>query len=128
MTKASNEKQLVQIFKQLNEVDQSSILSFAEFLISKSGLGSELNNETKILENPVDIKRPEDEKVVIAIKRLSKTYPMIKKSSVFDKAAKLMTDHMLHGKNAVLVIDELELLFDGHYKQYVASFSVIEEQ
>ncbi|MFK5986610.1 MAG: hypothetical protein QM479_14465 [Pseudomonadota bacterium] len=116
--KSINKKILLSVFGQLDEAEQSNIVSYAEFLLSKSME----SRDPATLEKPQDIKRPEDEKVVMAIKRLSKTYPMINKSGVLDQAAKLMTDHMLHGKEAISVIDELQSLFLAQYEKYCNSF------
>jgi len=115
MTK--NEKDLIKIYQQLNESDQNSVCSFAEYLLSKNKKTVEDNDESG---EPVKIERPKEERVVAAIKRLSATYPMINKSGVLDEAANLMTQHMIHGKEANDVIDELETLFLSHYDKYLA--------
>jgi hypothetical protein len=112
------EKKLIEVFNQLNITDQSSILSFAEFLLSQS----DFVVEPEVLEKPTDIDRPVEENVIAAIKRLTATYPMIKKSGILDQAAKVMTDHMMHGKKAKLAINELELLFSEHYELYKKAF------
>lgn len=121
------EQNLIKLFKQLNNINQASVLSFAEFLSANSGNQLSDNScdkrEPEELKKPLYILRPEDEKVLFAIKRLSATYSMIKTSAVFDQAAKLMSDHMLHGKDAKLIIDELELLFSEHYEVYCQTFS-----
>ena len=120
---SEKEQNLITIFKQLNDTDQASVLSFTEFLSSKSKHQPGYKTEPMVLEKPLDMPRPEDEKVVIAIKRLSATYPMIKSSSVLDHAAKVMTDHMMHGKETKQAINELELLFSEHYEKYCQTFS-----
>lgn len=112
------EQELLSIYKKLSATEQASVLSFAKFLQNESSD----NNEIVELEKPLDISRPQSENVVIAIKRLSATYPMINTSAVLDQAAKLMTEHMLHGKDVKLVIDELELLFSEHYEKYCLTF------
>jgi hypothetical protein len=119
---SKNEQKLIKVFKQLNEIDQNSVVSFAEFLSSQSENDPAYKKEPAVLEKPLDIARPEEENVVIAIRRLSATYPMINTSGVLEHAAKLMTEHMLHGKEAKLVIDELELLFLEHYDKYCQTF------
>jgi len=125
---SNKEQNLIKIFKQLNETEQSSVFSFAEFLSSKSKSDPAYKKEAVVLEKPKDIARPEEENVVIAIKRLSATYPMINSSGVLDHAAKLMTDHMLHGKDAKIVIDELEILFSDHYERYCQIFADKEQK
>jgi hypothetical protein len=50
------------------------------------------------------------------MKRLRKTYPMIDPDRLLDEAAGLMSAHLLGGRPAREVIDELEALFDKHYR------------
>ena len=70
----------------------------------------------------VDIPRPNDETVVGAIKRLKQTYPMIESMSVFSTASSLMTEHMVQGRDAVDVIDEMEQLFEAAFEELKRSF------
>jgi len=111
MTK--NEKELIRLYQQLGATDQNSVFSFAEYLLSKV----KKTAEGSVSDTPLEIERPQEERVVAAIKRLSATYPMINKSGVLDEAANLMTQHMIHGKEAKDVIDELETLFLRHYEK-----------
>jgi len=114
MTK--QEKQLVEIFQQLSKQDRQSVISFAQFLQQQA----KGEDEEEISDTPLGIERPKEEKVVAAIKRLSANYSMINKSGVLDEAANLMTQHMLHGRDAKEVIDELETVFLNHYEKYLA--------
>jgi len=98
----------------LDNNDQNSVLSFAEFLLDKAKQEGRL----VIVEKPLDIPRPENERVVAAIKRLSETYPMIKKNTMLDETASLMSAHILKGRAAVEVIDELQVLFEKHYDKF----------
>ncbi|MFK5893050.1 MAG: Crp/Fnr family transcriptional regulator [Pseudomonadota bacterium] len=120
---SKTQQKLIAILKQLNDTDQASVMSFAKFLVNNSKQDPSYVKEPEVLQKPLDMIRPEKENVVIAIKRLSATYPMIKSSSVLDHAAKLMTDHLMHGKQAKLAIDELEILFSEHYERYCQTFS-----
>ena len=110
------EKQLIRNYNALSEHDQKMLLDFSTFLLSRS----EPNNNPEKPELPVRISRPKEESVVAAIKRLSNTFPMINKSGVLDQAAQMMTEHMLNGKDAQLVINELEVLFSEQYEKYCA--------
>ena len=111
------EKKYFHILSELDEADQNSVLSFAEFLLAKA------KQEGRLLtiEEPLHIPRPEKERVIAAIKRLSETYPMIKKNTMLDETASLMSAHLLKGRDAVDVIDELEILFQKHYKKLLQS-------
>ena len=109
----STEKKLMDIFKQLPEQEQKTLLEFAEFIKSRA---PELLNQ---ITEPLDIPRPEDESVVSAIKRLNKTYPMIKSSAVLHETSDFMMQHIMKGRSATDVIDDLELLFQQRYRAFV---------
>ena len=108
------ESKLLNIFSDLDKNDQSSILSFAEFLLEKAKQDGRLI----VAEEPVDIPRPEEERVVAAIKRLSATFPMLKKNSMLNETAALMSEHILKGRDAVDVIDKLEIQFQVRYDEF----------
>lgn len=113
MTKT--EKKLLNIFADLDKDDKNSLLSFADYLLQKA------KKEGRFIEldlEPVDIPRPAEERVVAAIKRLSATFPMLKKDSMLNETASLMTEHLIHGRAALEVIDELEALFQLRYKEF----------
>ena len=63
------------------------------------------------------IPRPEKESVVGAMKRLRKTYPMIDPDRLLDEASGLMSAHLLGGRPAADVIDDLEALFERHFRE-----------
>ncbi|MCU7938344.1 MAG: Crp/Fnr family transcriptional regulator [gamma proteobacterium symbiont of Bathyaustriella thionipta] len=108
------EKKLLNIMSDLDSNDQNNVLSFAEFLLDKAKQDGRLT----IVEEPLDIPRPKEERVVAAIKRLSETYPMIKKNIMLDETASLMSAHILQGRVAVDVIDELQVLFEKRYEEF----------
>lgn len=113
MNAESNESRLIEIFETLNEERQNSLIDYATFLQSKGDLVDKATVE-KIL-----IDRPSEETVVGAIKRLKSTYPMIESMSVFSAASNLMTEHMISGRDAIEVIDEMEILFEEHYEIHI---------
>ena len=104
---------LQQIFKQLPPEHQQMLLVFAEFLQTRV-----VSNSASPLQ-PKYIPRPPQESVIAAIKRLSQSYPMLEKSKMLDKTSNLMTEHILHGRDKVAVIDELEMIFEQHYEEYL---------
>lgn len=104
-----NAKSLIEIFETLDAERQVSLFDFAEFLQSKGDL------VTKEVGERVEIHRPEKESVVGAIKRLKETYPMIDSMKVFSSASELMTEHMVKGRDANEVIDEMEQIFENFY-------------
>ena len=113
---ARDGKSLIEIFETLDAERQASLFDFAEFLQSKGNLVS------KEVGDPLDIARPKKESVVGAIKRLKETYPMIESMAVFSSASELMTDHMVRGRDAVEVIDEMEKIFEDSYAKMLEEF------
>ena len=116
---SSSEKQLRQLFKQLSAVDQQSLLSFAEFLASRTVLTQPILSEFPA---PEAIERPAQESVVKAIKRLTATYPMIARDLLLNETSALMSTHVIQGRTAVDIIDELERVFAKHYAQLKQQF------
>jgi len=101
---------LASIFEDLPEKDQTILFEFAEFLKSRAP-----EPASKITE-PLGLVRPEEESVVAAIKRLKKNYPMVSQKEMLNETSEFMMQHMMQGKSATDVIDELELLFETKYK------------
>jgi hypothetical protein len=108
------EKRLLELFRDLPERGQESMLDYAEFLAGRASAAA-----ARRLPEPLDVPRPEKESVVKAMKRLSATYPMLDKSRLLHEASGLMSQHVMEGRDPDEVIDELELLFRTHYEQFV---------
>ena len=101
---------IASIFDDLPEKDQTTLFEFAEFLKSRAP-----EPAPKITE-PLGIVRPEEESVVGAIKRLKKNYPMVSQKEMLNETSEFMMQHMMQGKAAKDVIDELEMLFENKFK------------
>lgn len=115
------ERKLVKVFKSLDVANKESLLAFAEFLQSRSQSAENNSDvETVVPTEALDIPRPEKESVVKAIKRLSATYPMVDKEGILHPISGLMTSHIMQGREANTVIDELEVLFSKEYKKIFA--------
>lgn len=113
------EDHLLTLFRELPAADQASLLAFAEFLRSRPG-AAPLARPAAIaapvpVPEPEPIPRPEQESVVKAVKRLAQTYPMLDKSKMLTDTSALVMQHAVQGRDAVEVIDELELVFQRHY-------------
>jgi hypothetical protein len=111
MASLEAQRRLQNIFKQLSPQDKETILSFAEFLLAQT--------TPTIVAKPQIQPRPPNESVIAAIKRLSKSYPMLDKAKMLDETSNLMTEHMLKGRDSVEIIDELEAIFLRHYKEKI---------
>jgi len=109
-------KQLNRLFSRLPDEEKKTLLAFAEFLVSRSGL-----EEEPVSSEPNYIPRPEKETVIGAIRRLSKTYPMLDKATMLNETSSLMGEHVLHGQSAPDVIDKLEVVFQRHYEEMKSS-------
>lgn len=107
---SADERQLCDVFRALTPTDQKALLSFARFLQQQAQQTSD-EQDASASSLPLDIPRPEEETVVKAIKRLTRTYPMINADSLFSRTSELMSAHLMQGKKASEVIDELEVLF-----------------
>lgn len=108
------EQKVLKLFRALGGVQQQTVTSFMEFLLNQG----ERATEHKPLQ-PDPIPRPDKESVVKAIKRLRATYHMLDQNRLFNETSQHMTSHLLHGKPAAQVIDELEAMFAQHYRRYL---------
>jgi len=121
--RSTDERRLSRLFRALDAQSRQTLLSFAEFLSEHSSgieYRSDLGQEPDALD-PVPLEprwepRPVQETVVAAIRRLRRTYPMLDGSAMLTQASSLMAAHVLHGRSAVSVIDELEALFKEQFE------------
>jgi len=111
-----SQQRLLKLFRQLPESAQDSLLSYAEFLLQRDGQPPR-RSEPACLPPPREIPRPESETVVAAIRRLSDAFPMLDKNELLHEASALMTAHVMQGRPAAEVIDELEGIFRRHYER-----------
>lgn len=106
---AKDDARLIQLFNRLPAAERETLLAFAEFLVARSGVPVDVT--------PKSIERPVQESVVAAIKRLSASYHMLDRSKMLHETSGLMSEHLMQGRAAAEVIDELEDLFRRHYRQ-----------
>jgi hypothetical protein len=109
-------RQLARLFRALPPVDRSALIAFAEFLAARAQ--EEEGRPTRVVA-PEPIPRPAQETVVAAIKRLSRSYHMLDRAELLNETSSLMASHVLGGKDAHDVIDEIEALFARHYSRYL---------
>lgn len=106
-------KRLLKIFKLLPEQDQKTLLDLADFLQSR------VSPPTEGIPEPKLTPRPQQESVVKAIRRLSTSYFMLDKTIMLNETSTLMSQHVMQGRPAPEVIDNLETLFKEQYQQLV---------
>ncbi len=104
------QKRLLEILERLPPAQAQQLLEYAEFLFEK--YATDMRPAA-----PLTIERPVGENVVVAIKRLRATYPMLDPANLLNETHDLMNQHVMQGRNVVEVIDELEVLFRRHYEQ-----------
>lgn len=104
---------LQSLAENLNADEQKTLLDYAEFMVERS-----THQVETVSPVPLEILRPAEETVVGAMKRLSQTYPMLNMDKLLHNASGLMSEHIMQGKAALEVIDELQVMFEKHYQDY----------
>ena len=107
----TEERKLFSLYSAMDQAGKSALVEYAEFLAQRHR--AEQHSVT-----PLEIGRPQDESVVAAIKRLSQTYPMLDRQALLHETSSFMMQHMMQGRAAVEVIDDLEVYFRDQYEQY----------
>jgi len=110
---------LVKLFDGLNEQRKKSLLDYARYLEHVSSSDEPEQKAEKL--QPLENSRPDKENVVNAIKRLRASYFMLNTDDLLNETSSLMAQFMIQGREADDVIDELEQVFDSHYKKYLQS-------
>ncbi len=110
---AQDDSRLNELYRRLGSGEREMLLAFAEFLAARSGA----LEAPAVPVEPKPIPRPEQESVVAAIKRLSASYHMVDRSKMLHETSSLMSQHVMQGRAAEEVIDELEVLFLRHYEK-----------
>jgi hypothetical protein len=113
---------LLGLCERLSASDLETLTRFAGFLLSEHGVAAAAQATGAPapvpIPEPESIPRPDTETVVTAVKRLSKTYFMLDKKKMLGVTSDLMTQHIVQGRDASDVIDELEATFRQHYMQF----------
>ncbi len=111
---AKPNERLLDLLQQLPEEQAQQLLDYAEFLLERYG-------QPETIPAPRAIPRPPEETVIQAIRRLAASYPMLDRRVLFSETTTLMTEHLMQGRDAVEVIDQLELVFRRHYESLADS-------
>lgn len=114
-----DQRRLLSLYDSLDAQDRDTLLAFAEFLNGRQTAADSGVEASISVHRPEPIERPANESVVKAIKRLSKAYYMLERECLLDQTSSLMMAHVLQGRDAVSVIDELEVVFSEHYERYL---------
>lgn len=103
-------QRLLEIIQALPAAQAGQLLEYAEFLLMRHAQAPDIGE-------PLGLPRPMEESVVCAIRRLRVTYPMLDPATLLSETSELMSQHVVRGRDRVEVIDELEVLFRGHYER-----------
>lgn len=119
-------RRLLRCYRQLDDSGRAAVLAFAEFLLARARGGPtdaswEAPARRQRPPAPQPEPRPAQETVVSAIKRLRRVYPMLDGSEMLTETSALMGAHVLQGRPAEAVIDELEALFAARYQAACAA-------
>ncbi len=106
----SKERQLRAVLEALTDTEVTSVLDFAQYLRDRRPVAPNYSAEI------VEVPRPEDESVIDAIRRLTQTYPMLDRGTVFNEASSLMALHVMQGESREQTINRLEALFHSRYE------------
>lgn len=106
------ERRLLKQFNSLPPAVQDGLLDYLDYLHGK-------HRQEQIGEGSrrVAIARPPQETVVGAMQRLRNTYPGLDMDSILHRASALMSEHVVGGRSASDVIDDLEELFRRKHEQ-----------
>jgi hypothetical protein len=126
MTLKEQEQRLLEYYRQLSPQDCHALLRFAAYLATNQGApeaemaAQAIASETAAsIPQPQRTPRPQNERVVDALKRLSATYPMLEKKKLLDQSSTLVAQHIMFGKSAREVIDQIEKVFADAYAAFV---------
>jgi hypothetical protein len=115
------ERRLLRLYRSLGTADRDTLLAFGAFLAQRLAEEATSAQPTKVPPaEPIPVERPAGESVIAAIKRLRCVYPMLERGDLLHEASSLMSTHVLHGRPAAEVIDDLEALFARHYAAFRA--------
>lgn len=113
---SGDERRLAKLFRALGADDKRTLLAFAEFLAQG---GQHRDGQPKDAAQVPQLQpRPMRETVIAAIRRLSAGYPMLDRGAMLNETSALMSDHVMQGRAAAEVIDDLQALFEREYARY----------
>ncbi|MCX7893309.1 MAG: hypothetical protein N2544_13205 [Burkholderiales bacterium] len=105
----SDQAELQALLARLGDDDRRTLLAFARFLAAHGGAPGASER--------VVLPRPESETVVQAVKRLNASYPGLERRKLVARVGVLLSSHMVDGRDAASVIDELEALYLAAYSE-----------
>lgn len=105
------EGRLLRLYRRLDGASARSLMDFAEFLTTRAAA-----TEPAPAPESQPLPRPATESVPLAIKRLTRSYPVLARHALMPQVEHLLAQHMVDGRPAPEVIDELEALYAAAMK------------
>lgn len=109
---------VAEIAGKLPEEELRTLLQFSEFLLARV---PDAEAADAPLPEPKPIPRPAEESVIKAMRRLSETYFMLDRGPLLNETSALMAQHVMQGRKAAEVIDDLEAVFSAQYERVRSS-------
>ena len=103
------EDRLLTLYRKLPPARRKTLIEFAQELAGRTNAGEKAQ--------PLPIARSAEETVVMAIRRLTRTYPMLDRRKLMAETSHLISEHAVKGRTAREVIDELEVVFQQHFER-----------
>jgi len=108
-------RELNVLMSRLGDEHQQAVVDYATFLVQQYNMQTPVEGGLE----PEAIVRPERETVITAIKRLKKTNYMLDSDELLDGISSLMGQHILPGREASEVINQLQSMFQEKNEKYL---------
>jgi hypothetical protein len=109
--RSPGDARLFELHARLDERGRGMLLEFAEYLAARAGAPDSARVVTL---------RPARESVLHAVRRLNRSYPMLGRAKLMRPVGDLLSEHLVDGRDAVAVIDELEALYAAAFGEFAA--------
>lgn len=109
--RTSGDARLAALHARLDERARAMLLEFAEFLAARAEAPGAVRVVTL---------RPTHETVLHAVRRLNRSYPMLDRAKLMRPVGDLLSQHLVDGRDAVEVIDELEAFYAAAFAEFAA--------
>lgn len=119
------QRDLLARFDVLPPQRQRQLQDFADFLVQREAsadAATPVERPSGPPPAPEAIVRPEQESVIKAMRRLTATYPMLERSKLLNETSALMAQHVMQGRAAKEVIEDLEGVFKRHYERFCVTW------
>lgn len=117
MTGNERREALLAAFEHLDVRQQDMLMEFAATLAARVDVPAPAAMRPE--------RRPAEESVVAAIKRLTRVYPAAERRRLMGPVSLLMAQHALQDRAAADVIDELEAVFERHHAKTARSENTV---